>query len=133
MFTICKVSSNWHITLRENHWSNEDTMHDYVMKVILPYVQQKRGSLKLAPEYPAVVLFDNFSGQYTEKILKLLDANNINCVIIPANCTDQLQPMDLSVNKCVKGYLYTLFQEWYADEIIAQSLQQVKWYLWIFV
>ena len=116
-----KFPSNWHITFSENHWSNEDTMHDYVMKIILPYVQQKRESLKLAPEYPAVVLFDNFSGQCTEKILKLLDANNINCAIIPANCTDQLQPMDLSVNKCVKDYLRTQFQEWYAKEIIAQS------------
>ena len=50
-----------------------------------------------------------------------MDADNINCAIIPANCTDQLQPMDLSVNKCVKDYLHTLFQEWYAEEIIAQS------------
>ena len=94
----------YHITFSENHWSNEDTMHDYIMKIILPYIQQKRECLKLVPEYPAVVLFDNFSGQCTEE---MLDANNINCVIIPANCTDQLQPMQ--------------FQGWYAEEIIAQS------------
>ena len=52
-------------------------MHDYVMKIILSYVKQKRENLKLASEYPAIVLFDNFSGQCTEKILKLLDANNM--------------------------------------------------------
>ena len=64
-----KFPSNWHITFSENHWSNEDTMLDYIMKIILPYIQQKRKSLKLAAEYPALVLFDNFSGQCTEKIL----------------------------------------------------------------
>ena len=119
-----KFPSNWHITFSENHWSNEDTMYDYIMKIIIPYIQQKRESLKLAPEYPAVELFDNFSGQCTEKILKLLDANNINCVIIPANSTDQLQPMDLSVNKCVKDYLREQFHEWYAGEILAQSTSE---------
>ena len=37
-----KLPSNWHITFSENHWSNEDTMHDYVMKIILPYVSSKK-------------------------------------------------------------------------------------------
>ena len=80
--------------------------------------------VKVAPVYPVVVSFDNFSGQCTEKILKLLDANNINCVIIPANSTDQLQPMDLSINKCIKDYLHKQFQEWCAGEILAQSTSE---------
>ena len=42
-------------------------MDDYIMKIILPYTQQKRECLKLATEYPTVVLFDNFSGQCIEK------------------------------------------------------------------
>ena len=84
----------------------------------------KKRKSKTSPEYPAVVLFDNFSDQCTEKILKLLDANNINCVIIPANSTDQLQPMDLSINKCVKGYLRKQFQECHAGEILAQSTSE---------
>ena len=28
--------SDWHITCIANHWSNEDTMVDYVQKVIIP-------------------------------------------------------------------------------------------------
>ena len=77
---------------------NSDSITLSNMKIIFPYIQKTRESLKLATEQPAVVFFDNFSGQCTEKILKLLDANNIYCVIIPANSTDELQPMDLSVN-----------------------------------
>ena len=26
-----KFPSNWHITFSENHWSNEDTIYDYIM------------------------------------------------------------------------------------------------------
>ena len=66
-----KFPSSWHITFSENHWFNEDTMHDYIMKIILLYIQPKRGSLKLAVEYPALVLLDNFSASVL-KIFKTI-------------------------------------------------------------
>ena len=42
----------------------------------------------------------------------------IDCVFVPANCTGELQPMDLSVNKSVKDFLKVQFQEWYAAEVL---------------
>jgi len=48
----------------------------------------------------------------------LIDDNSINSVIIPANCTDLLQPLDLSVNKAVKNFLGKQFEEWYAKEAL---------------
>jgi len=45
------------------------------------------------------LLFDNFKGQCTEKLLKLFDSIYENVVLIAANCTNRLQPLDLSVNK----------------------------------
>jgi len=36
--------------------------------------------------------------------------------ILP-NCTDRLQPLDLSINKPVKDFLQNKFQKWYAEEI----------------
>ena len=41
-------------------------------------------------------------------------------VLIPPNCTDRLQPFDLSVNKSVKAHLWSEFQSWYAREVCAQ-------------
>jgi len=38
-------------------------------------------------------------------------------VFVPANCTGELQPMDLSVNKSVKEFLHARFQEWYSTEV----------------
>ena len=57
----------------------------------------------LAVDHPAVVIFDNFKAQCTSELLTILDENNINVILIPANCTDRLQPLDISVNKAVKN------------------------------
>jgi len=48
-------------------------------------------------------------------------STNILHVIIPANCTDKLQPFDLSVNKAAKDFMRKRFQQWYGG-IINQQL-----------
>ena len=100
----------WHITYSANHWCNEITMKDYVNKILSPYVKEKRKELKLCVDYPALVLFDNFKAQCTPTLLKILDSNNINVILIPANCTDRLQPLDISVNKAVKDFYAVNFK-----------------------
>ena len=36
--------SDWNITHSPNHWSNEDTMKDYIVNIVVPYVTKKRRS-----------------------------------------------------------------------------------------
>ena len=112
--------SDWHITFSSNHWCNESTMKNYVEKILFPYVQRKREELKLSPNHHALVLFDMFKGQCTQAILELLETNNIDVVFIPANCTDRLQPLDVSVNKPAKTFLRGQFQDWYAKQVCKQ-------------
>ena len=95
-------------------------MELYITKIILPYLADTKRKLKLPPSHPALLLFDNFKGQCTERLLKLLDTNIINVVLIPPNCTDRLQPLDLSVNKTVKEFLRKCFQKWYALQVCSQ-------------
>ena len=38
------------ITFTENHWSNETVMIDYVHKIPLPYIEEKKKQLKLEPQ-----------------------------------------------------------------------------------
>ena len=91
--------SSWHITKTDKHWSNEQTMREYCERIIFPYIEEKRSALKLSSDQPAVLIFDNFKAQCTSSLLSLLDSHNINVVLVPPNCTDRLQPLDLSVNK----------------------------------
>ena len=78
----------------ENHWANEKTTEDYIQLILLPYmyIASKRSELSLELTHPALVIFDRFKSQCTEKILKMLDDNNIHIAVVPAHCTDRLQP-----------------------------------------
>ena len=67
-----------------------------------------------------MVIFDNFTGQNTEKVLKYLKHNCIHYIQVPANCTDGLQQLHVSVNKAAKDFLQRQFQSWYADKICKQ-------------
>lgn len=92
------------MTFSPNHWCNELTMEHYIQNIITPYVQDTRKRLKLHSEHRALYIFDNFKAQCTNKILQLLEDNNIDTVFVPANCTGELQPMDRSINKSVKDF-----------------------------
>ena len=44
---------------------------------------------------------------------------------MPPNCTDQLQPMDLSFNKPVKDFMWGKFQEWYSNQdLVLQNYEE---------
>ena len=103
--------ADWHITHTENHSANETTAIAHIENIIIPYVKKERESLGLRDDHTALVLFGVFKGQCTAQVLKLLEDNHILYVTIPNNCTDHLQPLDLSVNKPAKDFLRTKFQE----------------------
>ena len=91
-------------------------MIDYVSKILLPYIREKRQQLSLDPLYPSLVIFDCFKGQCTDKFLSLLKANGIYILIVPTNCTDRLQPLHVSINKAAKKFLRRQ-QNWYTAKI----------------
>ena len=110
----------WHITYSASHWSTEQTMKDYIQKIIFPYIEGKRQDLRLADNHPALLLFDNFKAQCTQKLLTMLDNNFVDVILIPPNCTDRLQPSDISMNKPAKDYLRGEFKSWYAKQVCRQ-------------
>lgn len=112
--------ADWHVTYTPNHWANEDTMLDYANSIIFPYVRAKRKEHNLPDDHPALAIFDQFKGQLTRTFQDFLDVNNIVIIEVPPNCTDRLQPLDLSVNKPIKDSLRTKFQAWYAGNIAQQ-------------
>jgi len=38
------IAEDWHITFTHNHWANESTVKDYISKIIVPYVENKKES-----------------------------------------------------------------------------------------
>ena len=59
----------------------------------------------MSPSHSALAIYDEFKGHLTPDVFSLLEKNHIFVVKVPPNCTDRLQPMDLSVNKAIKEFL----------------------------
>ena len=110
---------DWNVTHSPKHWSNEDTMVEYVEEIVIPYVEKTRENLNVK-DVPALVIIDNFKGQLTSKLNSILEANNIHVCLLPPNTMDVLQPLDISVNKPAKDFLRDKFQEWYAEKVMDQ-------------
>ena len=100
---------DWLISHTPNHWSNEESMIDYIIDGV-------RARLNVGDNQAALAIFDHFKGQMTTRIMDLLESNNIQCVMVPPGCTDRLQPLDVSVNTAAKAFLKAEFQKWYAVE-----------------
>ena len=84
--------AGWYLTYSKNHWSitNEYTMMGYPHKILIPYVNATHDSLELSKVHPAMVNFDIFKGQTTQRFVGTLEEDNILVVKISPNCTDQL-------------------------------------------
>ena len=52
--------------------------------------------------------------------METLKENGIIVIMIPAGTTDQLQPLDVSINKSAKDFLREKFRHWYAGEVQKQ-------------
>ena len=106
---------DWHITHSHNHWSNESTMKAYVEKI--PLHQWKKKRVKVPSRLPSACNIRQVHWPRDREFFNLLEDNHIHVVMVPANCTDRLQPLEISVNKPAKSFLRQQFHKWYAEQI----------------
>ena len=98
------------------HYSNETESLKFLKEIILPYVKTEREMLGLETQ-PALLIYDVFRGQTTDKFLDLLKDNNILSTKIPPNMTHVFQPLDLIVNKFAKDFIKGMFSTWFSRQI----------------
>lgn len=53
----------------------------------------------------------------THEIMDILESNHIFCIFAPAQCTNHLQPVDVSINKAAKDHIRQQFQSSYTDQV----------------
>ena len=88
--------------------------------VLFPYVEKRKVEFKLPEDQKAMLIFDVFKGQITDKVTKFIKENNCLIAHVPNNMTDQFQPLDLNVNRHAKEFLKRKFEFWYAQQITNQ-------------
>ena len=87
-----------------------------------PYLQKKREELGLSERQKALLILDVFQAHRTTEVQQKLSESNI---LVSANCTDRLQPRNLSVNKTFKNEMRKYFVEWYSS-CVAKELKSGK-------
>eukprot|EP00058_Branchiostoma_floridae_P025112 XP_002610602.1 hypothetical protein BRAFLDRAFT_65792 [Branchiostoma floridae] len=112
-----KFPEEWDIFHTESHWSNGPSMLRYADRVLIPYMEDQRSQLGLAPDHPGLAIFDVFKAHRNPALLEKLKEANIIPVFVPASCTGQLQPLDADggINDMLKRDLTQSFVSFYGD------------------
>ena len=108
------------LTQNPKHHLNEEETLKLIDSIINPYLVQTRQQLKLPPTQKAILIWDVFRGQTTERVLSKLASLNIEIVSVPANMTHFFQPLDLTVNGQAKKFCKERFTTWYSQEVQRQ-------------
>ena len=61
--------NDFNLTYAANHWCNEAKVIEHLEKIVFPFIVKKREELKLPENQKAILIFDVFTGQKTERVL----------------------------------------------------------------
>ena len=86
----------------------------FAKKVIYRFVKKQREKYNLNETDHALVKWDIYYTHIDVGVLQWLLSKNIHVVIVPANYTDDLQEMDVAINKPFKTQLAHGFVNWRA-------------------
>ena len=111
-----KFPDGFSLSANESHYSNDKESINFLEEIILPYTRQEREELG-RDNQKALLIFDVFRGQTTDKVLKIMEDNHILATKVPPNMTNLYQPPDLSVNKAAKDFTRKKFSEWYTRQL----------------
>ena len=112
---LVNFPKQWDIFHTESHWTNSASFIRY--NVFLPYVERTKKEHNLPASQKALLILDIFKAHRTHDVIHHLEKNNVVVRYVPANCTSELQPLDLSVNGAFKKRNKQKFTTWYADRV----------------
>ena len=124
-----KFPAGWDIYHTESHWSNQHTIQRFIKEVLQPWVVQHKKRLNLGEDQKSLVLMDVFKAHRTPNVAEVLQENNFITLFVPANCTSELQPLDVRGNAALKSDLKDAFTTWYAEKVrnaLAENLNDYK-------
>jgi DDE superfamily endonuclease len=111
-----------HLTHSENHWSNQETMQQYIREVIVPYAERMQLKHTLQNKSHIVLVLDVWAVHKSEEFRRFLRTSfpHIHLVYVPANCTSQLQVADVMLQRPFKHGIRQHFNIWAASVLKQQ-------------
>ncbi|CAI5526263.1 unnamed protein product, partial [Closterium sp. Naga37s-1] len=97
---------------QDNGWMDADGVAKWLDGCIKPFIRPSFGMQARS----AMLVLDSYRGHLTDEVKKKFDELNIVPAIIPAGCTSEVQPLDVSVNKSFKASVRQQYQSWFEEE-----------------
>ena len=105
-----KFPEKFSLSYNETHYSNEKEACKFIEEILQPYIKKVIERENLPVDQRSLVIMDLFKGQVTPMVLNVYKESNIVIVLVPANMTNFLQPLDLTVNGYVKKFMWYSLQ-----------------------
>ncbi|CAI5971878.1 unnamed protein product [Closterium sp. NIES-65] len=80
---------------KDNGWMDETAVQTWLSKEVLPHLNPQRGQNARR----AMLVLDSYRGHITQTMLQSYRTHSITPAVIPAGCTSQIQPLDVSINR----------------------------------
>ncbi|CAI6000251.1 unnamed protein product [Closterium sp. NIES-65] len=104
----------WRIVVQaqDNGWMDESAVQTWLSKEVLPHLNPQRGQNARR----ARLVLDSYRGHITQTMLQSYRTHSITPAVIPAGCTSQIQPLDVSINRCFKAVVRARYARWFMRE-----------------
>ncbi|CAI5941118.1 unnamed protein product [Closterium sp. NIES-65] len=97
---------------KDNGWMDDTAVQTWLSKEVLPHLNPQRGQNARR----AMLVLDSYRGHITQTMLQSYRTHSITPAVIPAGCTSQIQPLDVSINRCFKAAVRARYARWFMRE-----------------
>jgi len=106
-----RPEDNIHAWVAENGNTTDETMADLVNTILLPHLLKHGGGPGVGKRRTLFIV--DGAGSHKGSLFKsACRKNNIDLAVIPASCTDEIQLVDVAVNKPFKDGMYFEWAMW---------------------
>ncbi|CAI5951438.1 unnamed protein product [Closterium sp. NIES-65] len=100
------------VQAQDNGWMDESAVQTWLSNEVLPHLNPQRGQNARR----AMLVLDSYRGHITQTMLQSYRTHSITLAVIPAGCTSQIQPLDVSINRCFKAAVRARYARWFMRE-----------------
>ncbi|CAI7749185.1 unnamed protein product [Closterium sp. NIES-54] len=108
----CEISEGIVCQAQVNGWMDESAVQTWLTKEVLPHLNPQRGQNARR----AMLVLDSYRGNITQAMLQAYHTHSITLAVILAGCTSQIQPLDISINRCFKAAVRARYAMWFMRE-----------------
>ena len=117
---VCKVGMLLEPSGTKTYWSNHETMHHFVDRILAPYFDKMREFLGLPKSQKALWQIDVWAVHRSVEFREWMAKHHSNIIIdfVPGGCTGLHQPCDVGIQRPFKHVIKRSYHEAVVNEMV---------------